>query len=262
MKTSTITDSKKKKNVLIEATAAAIWLLLWQIVSSVIALPLLLPSPVMVIKRLWELCMTLSFWMTVATSCIRVLIGFFGGVLFGTVLAVLAWRYVFAQAMIRPLIGVLKATPVASFIILALVWIQTEQLATVVSMIMVVPLVYHNVKEGLDSADVQLLEMAKVFELSRIKTFRACYLPAVLPFFLSALTSALGFAWKSGIAAEVLGRPLMAIGKQIYDSKVYLETTDLFAWTVTVILLSVLLEHCIVCLTKMLAKKSVRVKRG
>lgn len=95
----------------------------------------------------------------------------------------MAWRSDIAQEMIRPMLGVLKATPVASFIILALVWIDTQILAAVISFIMVLPLVYHNVREGFDAADTKLLEMARMFELSRAKTFRYCYLPAILPVF-------------------------------------------------------------------------------
>lgn len=98
-----------------------------------------------------------------------------------------------------------------------------------------------------------------MFELSRAKTFRYCYLPAILPFFLSAVSSALGFAWKSGIAAEVLGRPARAIGKQIYDSKIYLETVDLFAWTIVVILMSVMLEKLMLWLVKRIGKQSMKV---
>ena len=120
---------------------------------------------------------------------------------------------------------------------------------------MVLPLVYNNLCQGIAAADPKLLEMAKVFELSGWKTFRCCYLPAILPFFLSAVSSALGLAWKSGIAAEVLGRPLTAIGTKIYESKVYLETADLFAWTLVIILLSVALERLLLWVTDRVQKR-------
>lgn len=258
MKTSTTRDSKKNRRIWLSCAAVLLWLILWQAAAWAVNLPLLLPSPAAVLRRLWELGATLLFWQTVGLSLVRILAGFLGGLLLGSLFAVLAWYSDFAQAMIRPLVGVLKTTPVASFIILALVWIRTEYLATVISMIMVLPLVYHNIKEGLDSADVQLLEMAKVFSLSPVKTIRACYLPAVRPFFLSAVTSGLGFAWKAGIAAEVLGRPAIAVGKQIYDAKVYLETTDLFAWTLVVILSSFLLEKSVLILADKIGKRQVR----
>lgn len=260
MMTSTIRDKNTRLSPALRLGAVAVWLLLWQLASMAVGLPLLLPSPLAVLLRLGQLCTGADFWLTVASSLLRILLGFLLGVLFGTALAGLCWRFRLIDALARPLLGVLKSTPVASFIILALVWVKTTWLATVISFIMVLPLIYANVREGIDSADRQLLEMAQVFRLSRRKTFRYCYLPAILPFFLSAISSALGFAWKSGIAAEVLGRPARAIGSQIYDSKIYLETPDLFAWTLVVILLSVLLERLAVRFVRWAGKRSMRVR--
>lgn len=259
MTTSTTRDKNTRLSPALRLGAVAVWLLLWQLASMAVGLPLLLPSPLAVLLRLGQLCTGADFWLTVASSLLRILLGFLLGVLFGTALAGLCWRFRLIDALARPLLGVLKSTPVASFIILALVWVKTTWLATVISFIMVLPLIYANVREGIDSADRQLLEMAQVFRLSRRKTFRYCYLPAILPFFLSAISSALGFAWKSGIAAEVLGRPARAIGSQIYDSKIYLETPDLFAWTLVVILLSVLLERLAVRFVRWAGKRSMRV---
>lgn len=260
MTTSTTRDKNTRLSPALRLGAVAVWLLLWQLASIAVGLPLLLPSPLAVLLRLGQLCTGADFWLTVASSLLRILLGFLLGVLFGTALAGLCWRFRLIDALARPLLGVLKSTPVASFIILALVWVKTTWLATVISFIMVLPLIYANVREGIDSADRQLLEMAQVFRLSRRKTFRYCYLPAILPFFLSAVSSALGFAWKSGIAAEVLGRPARAIGSQIYDSKIYLETPDLFAWTLVVILLSVLLERLAVRFVRWAGKRSMRVR--
>lgn len=260
MTTSTTRDKNTRLSPALRLGAVAVWLLLWQLASMAVGLPLLLPSPLAVLLRLGQLCTGADFWLTVASSLLRILLGFLLGVLFGTALAGLCWRFRLIDVLARPLLGVLKSTPVASFIILALVWVKTTWLATVISFIMVLPLIYANVREGIDSADRQLLEMAQVFRLSRRKTFRYCYLPAILPFFLSAVSSALGFAWKSGIAAEVLGRPARAIGSQIYDSKIYLETPDLFAWTLVVILLSVLLERLAVRFVRWAGKRSMRVR--
>ena len=260
MTTSTTRDKNTRLSPALRLGAVAVWLLLWQLASMAVGLPLLLPSPLAVLLRLGQLCTGADFWLTVASSLLRILLGFLLGVLFGTALAGLCWRFRLIDVLARPLLGVLKSTPVASFIILALVWVKTTWLATVISFIMVLPLIYANVREGIDSADRQLLEMAQVFRLSRRKVFRYCYLPAILPFFLSAISSALGFAWKSGIAAEVLGRPARAIGSQIYDSKIYLETPDLFAWTLVVILLSVLLERLAVRFVRWAGKRSMRVR--
>jgi NitT/TauT family transport system permease protein len=62
-------------------------------------------------------------------------------------------------------------------------------------------------------------------------------------------------AWKAGIAAEVLLQPLVSIGKMIFEAKYTLETVDLFAWTVIVVVLSVLIEKAMVALFKAVLKK-------
>ena len=221
MTTSTTRDKNTRLSPALRLGAVAVWLLLWQLASMAVALPLLLPSPLAVLLRLGQLCTGADFWLTVASSLLRILLGFLLGVLFGTALAGLCWRFRLIDVLARPLLGVLKSTPVASFIILALVWVKTTWLATVISFIMVLPLIYANVREGIDSADRQLLEMARVFRL---------------------------------------GRPARAIGSQIYDSKIYLETPDLFAWTLVVILLSVLLERLAVRFVRWAGKRSMRVR--
>ena len=107
---------------------------------------------------------------------------------------------------------------------------------------MVVPVVWENLFRGIRAADPQLLEMAKAYRFSAVKTAVLIYLPSLRPYFSAALTTAMGLAWKSGAAAEVLCLPKRAIGTQIYNSKLYLEIPDLFAWTVVVVTLSLILE--------------------
>ena len=177
MQTSTTTDKVSLPRRWMQPTAVMLWVLIWQLAAMAVNIPLLLPSPVAVLQRLWQLCGEGEFWYTVLTSLCRILLGFAAGVAAGVLLAAAAWRWQFVQAMVRPMVGVLKSTPVASFIILALVWVKTEQLATLISFIMVLPLVYNNLCQGIAAADPKLLEMAKVFELFRLEN---------LPLLLSA----------------------------------------------------------------------------
>lgn len=256
------TKPSRRHRAAAQLGAVLFWVLLWQAAATAVGMPLLLPSPLEVLVRLGQLGSTWSFWQTVLSSLRRILTGFVTGVTAGTLLAAAAWAFPLIEVLARPMLGVLKATPVASFIILALVWVESDNLASLISFIMVLPLVYHNVRQGLGAVDGQLLEMAHAFSLSQWSIFRHCYLPALAPFLLSALTSALGLAWKSGIAAEVLGRPVRAIGRQIYDAKIYLETEDLFAWTLVVILLSILLEKLVAWLLGRLGKSRTRRAEG
>ena len=154
----------------------------------------------------------------------------------------------FVQAMVRPMVGVLKSTPVASFIILALVWVSGSSLSVLISFLMVLPVLYSAVRTGIGSADRQLLEMAQVFRLPLGRRLRAVWLPAVLPAFRQGCSVALGICWKSGVAAEVIGLPDGSIGDALYRAKITLSTGELFAWTFVIILLSAVFEKLFLAL--------------
>ncbi|MDD6174941.1 MAG: ABC transporter permease subunit [Firmicutes bacterium] len=256
MTTSTIRSKQgsKIKKGLRTAAAALFWLAVWQCAAFFVGKEVLIPSPAQVLLRLWQLAGQAEFWITAFSSLWRVLLGFAAALAAGVLLAVLTAASRVCRSLLQPLVFVIRATPVASFIILALVWLQSARVPVFISFLTVVPIVWANVESGILQTDGRLLEMARLYRFSRRKTLRNIYLPSVQPYFLSAFTTGLGFAWKSGIAAEVIANTRRSIGGQIYSAKVYLETTDLFAWTLVVIALSMLLEkllvHAVLRLTK------------
>ena len=188
------------------------WLIIWEIASSLIEQELFLPSPISVLQALFELGVNSSFWLSIFNSFSRIVFGFLIGMISGAVLAVLSYKSRLMYELISPLMKVIKSTPVASFIILALVWVSPDYLAVLIAFLMVMPVSFSNLIYGLKSTDEKLLEMARVFHLSRWKCIKAIYFPAVLPFVISAVSIGLGFSFKSGIAAEVIGKPANSIG--------------------------------------------------
>jgi len=151
-----------------------------------------------------------------------------------------------------------QAMPVASFIILALIWIKSKNLSVLTSFMMVMPIIYANIYQGLDSADVKLLEMAKVFRIGRWRKIKAIYLPAILPHFAAAISVGVGLCWKAGIAAEVIGIPSGSIGQKLYEAKLYLMTKELFAWTAVIIIISIVFEKLVMLLVNPVSKKRVK----
>ncbi len=223
--------------------AAAFWLLLWAIAARAVGKELLLPSPLRVLRVLCALAGTALFWQSVGLSILRVLCGLLGGTLLGVLLAALTAKSALAKALLAPLMTLVKSTPVASFIILALLWLGRAVLPAFITGLMVLPVVWANVSAGIAGRDRQLLELARVYRLPRLRVLRRITVPAVLPHFRAALASALGMGWKAGIAAEVLTSPQLSIGKMILEAKLYLETAELFAWTAAVVLLSLVIER-------------------
>ncbi len=247
----------KRNGLLVGGAVAAFWLAVWWLISGAIGQEILLPSPYRVASTLWELWSTVGFWRAVGLSLVRILIGFAAAVLGGTLLALLTARSRIADTLLAPLLHIVRAAPVASFIILAYVWIEVGILPAFIAFLMVVPLVWANMREGIHATDKNLLEMAAVFRLGRWRTLTEVRLPSLRPYFAAACTTGLGFAWKSGVAAEVICQPAVSIGKQLYSAKAYLETPAVFAWTVTVVVLSFLLEKALIRLVR--ARKGASV---
>ena len=241
--------------------AVIFWLLVWQAAAMALAAAyphgaLLLASPLAVAVRLGQLWGTAAYWQTVCRSAARI----FGGFLISTALGVLlaslaAWKR-WIRELLAPLAAVIKAVPVASFIILALVWLNSRSLSLFISALMVFPPVYLNVLEGICRTDRQLLEMARVFRVPFSRRLRYIYLPQVMPYFRTAVSLGLGLCWKAGAAAEVIGLPAGSVGERLYTAKVYFQTPDLFAWTVTIVAVSVLFERLFLVLMDWAAGKA------
>jgi NitT/TauT family transport system permease protein len=245
----TTTPNNKIRGLLAGFGAAVFWLAVWQLISMLVAQELLVPAPLMVSKALGRLVVTTTFWRSTYLSLLRIVVGFVTGIFCGSGAAILTTRFKAADFLISPVLRIIRATPVASFIILALVWIRTGWLPAFISFLMVVPVVWSNVENGIRQIDDKLLEMAQVLRLGRLKTLLHIRIPSVMPYFTAACTTGMGLAWKSGIAAEVICRPDFSIGKQLQNAKIYLETPDVFAWTITIVLLSMLLEKLLVLAT-------------
>lgn len=251
------------RRILTGLCVAALWLLIWQLISLYVAKELFVPGPLKVLLRLSELIVTPDFWVITLSTIVRIMIGFSAGTIIGVFMAVLTSRVHLADAFFQPAQQVIKATPIASFIILALVWIKGGNIPSFISFLMVMPIIWANVSKGIAQTGPDLLEMARVYRFSKIQTARQIYVHSVLPYFAASATTSMGLAWKAGIAAEVLAIPQSAIGTAIYDSKIYLETVDLFAWSLVVILFSIILEKVIsVFLRRISASNAVQMNTG
>ena len=116
-------------------------------------------------------------------------------------------------------------------------------------------MIHINTLAGLLSADEKLLEMAQVFHVPVWKQAVWIYRISLYPYLKSACRTALGMGFKSGIAAEVIGVPGGSIGEGLYMSKIYLNTADLFAWTLTIIAVSAVFEKGMLLLLRLIAGK-------
>lgn len=237
-----------KQGGILRPWAVLVWLLIWQLGAMAMDQQILLVSPIAVLIRLGTLAVEPSFWKAVGFSLFRITGGFFLGAAVGTVLAALSARLRRVEELLAPLLLAVKSIPVASFIILSLILFSSRNLSVLISFLMVLPVLYAGVLGGIRAMDKQMLEMAQVFQIPAPRRVRYVYLPQVLPYFRAACASALGLCWKSGIAAEVIGMPTGSIGERLQQAKIYLDTPDLFAWTLVIVLVSLAFERLFLAL--------------
>ena len=246
--------------------AVLFWLCVWQLASMLINQRILLVSPVRVILRLIELIPTEDFLASLLHSLLHITGGFLAALLAAGLLAALSARFRAASELLAPLMLAIRTIPVVSFIILALFFVSSKYLAILISFLMGLPIIYQNLLEGIrqlreSQESRQLMEMSRLFRLRPYRRMRYIILGQLMPYLRAACSSAIGLCWKAGAAAEVIGMPDKSIGEKLQQAKIYLNTPDLLAWTLVLVLVSLSFEKIFLKLLST-AEKKTRVIPG
>jgi len=236
------------------------WLLVWELAAVIIGSDIVIVTPRVTFTRLVELAATSVFWQSIGTTLGRILRGFLYALVSGVILAALAAKFNTFFKLILPAVNTMNAVPIASFTILALIAFNPSNLAIFVSFVTVLPIVFYNTHKGIESTDPQLLEMAQIFRVPMHKKIFHIFFKTVAPYVAAAATSGIGFAWKSGIAAELIGQVNGTIGMNLHVARIWLNTADVFAWTVAIVLLSYIMERIFRLILRV--KKCEKSKKG
>ena len=243
------------------ARKAAAWLAalgLWAGLAALIQNELLLPRPWAVVLRLSELLVSGSFWLALGHSFLNIAAGFLASLLCALVLGSIAGRFSWAESLLQPYMTLCKTVPVASFILLAFLWVSGEKLSILIAFLMALPVLYGNVLQGVRSADRALFEMAAVYRIGWLRRLRCLWLPQLSPWLRSGCAAALGLAWKAGVAAEVISVARRSMGEGLYEAKLALDIPALFAWTAAIVAVSVLWEKLFLALLRGLTERLVK----
>lgn len=246
------------KKVIYRTISIIVLIAIWEVLAVIVGADFLLASPFQVIKRLFQLIFEKDFLRTILFSFLRIGAGFLIAFFSGVILAVAASRVHFIEYFLWPYINVIKTVPVASFIILSLIWFDYQMLTVFISFLIAFPVIYSNVLQGMKNADTGLLEVGMIYHVPFGRRLKYIYLPSVKPFLISSGNVAVGMAWKAGVAAEVIGIVRGSIGEKLYESKIYFQNADLLAWTIVIILVSVLSEKVFVWLMKTVIRRIER----
>lgn len=247
--------NKKILNVIYKVLAVMLALILWEIAALKIDSQIILVTPVQVLRRLFTIWQEPDFAVTVWFTMYHIVGGFLAGLLCGIVCAVLAYIWKPVEYILWPWMVIIKAVPVATFVVICLIWFTARNLSIFIAFLIVVPVIYQNTLTGLRNVDKGLMEMADSFNMPLFRRIRYIIMPQISSYLVSAGRVTAGMAWKAGVAAEIIGMPRGSVGQMLYMSKIYLDTDDLLAWTVIIVVLSVIFEKLVVLALKAVLKK-------
>ena len=135
----------------------------------------------------------------------------------------------------------MKATPIATIILILWFTLSDASLAIFVVFLMVTPVVWQNVYNGYQAISSEMNEVCKVFEFSAYKRLKLLVFPTVVKYLVPAIITSIGLAWKAEIAAEIM--TYSNIGRNIQDFKsLHYDTASVFAWAIVIVVLSLVLE--------------------
>ncbi len=218
------------------------WIIIWELGSLFINNDILLPSPLEVLQVLGQLVQKSYFWLSVLSSVGRVLMGLALSIGIGIALGIIAGINKYVEELLNPLLITIKSTPIMSIIILALVWFKSTNVAIFTAILICFPIIYTNVVQGIKAVDIQLLQMAEIYKVKSKYIIKDIYIPSIKHYIISGILMCLGLGWKVSVTSEVLATPKFSIGLNLLSAKATLETAELFAWTVVVVLLSFAFE--------------------
>lgn len=250
------TSILRNRRLLYRSISFIFWIIIWEIIALLINKSIYLPTPIKTFEALIYHMQTIVFWKTIGATIIRVTVGFIIACVLGSLLGIICGINNFIYEIINPIIVAIKSTPVISFILIAIIWLKSRNVPIFICFLMCFPIIWTSAVEGISHVDKRLIDMSYVYKVQKKYIIKHIFIPSIVPYIRTAMITALGLGWKVTVAAEVLSNPKFSIGNNLYNAKVYVESEQLFAWTIVVIILSLILEY----LFKHIIKKILPVR--
>lgn len=239
------------KKSLLTLLSIGILLLLWQLFALTVDLPELVPSIPKLVGTLAGLFTSATFYQSVAATVARGI----GGMLI-SLAAAICMAYLFSRKewlyeLFRPMLAIMRSIPVISFILLALIFLNPENIPLIIAFLTMFPLLTENLTKGIRNQRKEYMIMARTFQIGRWNRITQIIYPQLKPFLYSGLASAAGFGWRAIIMGEVLAQCNLGIGGEMKRAQTFIAVPELMAWTIVAILVSFLFDKGIARLGQM-----------
>lgn len=238
-------SSSLNRKLTFSGLSIALFIAAWAVAAACISSEHILPGPWTTFVAAAGIIVKKGFLATVGSTLLRGLAGFSAALAAGVGLGVCGGLHNDFRSFMKPLVVIIRSTPVVAFILMALIWFKSDSVAVFIGFLTMFPIIYGNVVEGMISVDPKLLEMAVFHKVGIRRTVREVYLPAITPFLTSGISTAVGIGWRAVVVGEVLSLPQFGIGTVMHSAQVFLQVDLLIAWTFVTIILGWVFESLI-----------------
>lgn len=249
---------KKRDYIFITLGIITIFLI-WLFASLIINNEIALPSIGKVFIALKNLSLTGNTYIILLYTLLRIIISLILGILFGIVLGVLSAFYDWFYYFISPFIKIMRALPIASIILIILILFGYRGFGDltfspiIVTLLLVIPLVFEAVYRGIKNIDVDLINVGRLYTKNKFDMAKRVYIPLIRNELSIAIVQSVGLSFKAMVMAEYVSQTQTSIGYSLLNAKANLDYNYVFAWTIILIIISILIE--------VLSKQLIKNKR-
>lgn len=200
-------------------------LLLWQAATySALISSRVLPAPGDVLAAAVRMASTGELFRHIGVSTARAAAGFALGAAIGFALGLLNGMSETAARLLNSTLQMIRNVPHLALIPLFILWFGIDERAKLylVALGVFFP-IYLNTYHGVRTVDSGLIEMGRVYGLTRSELFRQVMFPGALPSILVGVRFALGITWLTLIVAETIAAT-SGIGYMTMNAREFLQT--------------------------------------
>jgi NitT/TauT family transport system permease protein len=201
-----------------------------------------LPSIRQTFSALLTLFSQQSFYVSLLFTLLRTLVAFIISFALAFLLATLVTVKKGAEGFISPVMGIIRALPTIAVVLLLLFWTNSNVAPIVVTMLVVLPTSYTQIKNALMSVDKTTIEAGYVDGANKKQAFMEIRLPQAMPSVYDAMGGGFALNLKLMVAAEVLASTANSLGYLLNTSKVYFEIATMIALVVVSVIIGCIVE--------------------
>ena len=220
-------------------------LIIWELLSLKVDQEIIIPSVFSVGKELFGILSSFSSWNIILWTLGRIFFTFFLDLLLALAVGIPSGINSRFEQAVRPLESAVRTVPTMGVILLSLIWLDSELTPVFVTSLIIFPILYRSVVDGIRNIDKKLIDFHKVHQIHFGKKLKFFYIPSMFPFLKTGTITSLGLGFKVMITAEVLSQPDKAIGTIFQIERAQLNTAAVIAWCIFMIAVSSLFEYII-----------------